>query len=83
MEIRWSPEAAEDPERVLRHIQRDNLTAARKVADTIYTGVANLEHFPNRGRTGRCGVVETDRRSRRRCAAVLIREDAGFRLRFG
>jgi plasmid stabilization system protein ParE len=40
-------------ERVLRHIQRDNLTAARKVADTIYTGVTNLENFPNRGRTGR------------------------------
>jgi toxin ParE1/3/4 len=53
MEIPWSPEAAEDLERVLRHIQRDNVTAARKVADTIYTGVTNLENLPNRGRTGR------------------------------
>ncbi len=53
MEIRWAPEAAEDLGRVVRHIQRDNLTAARKVANTIYTGVTNLENFPNRGRTGR------------------------------
>ena len=48
MEIRWAPEAAEDLGRVVRHIQRDNLTAARKVADTIYTGVTNLENFPDR-----------------------------------
>jgi plasmid stabilization system protein ParE len=39
--------------RVVRQIQRDNLTAARKVADTIYTGVTTLDNFPNRGRTRR------------------------------
>jgi plasmid stabilization system protein ParE len=38
MEIRWSPEAAEDFERVVRRMQSDNLTAARKVADTIHPG---------------------------------------------
>jgi plasmid stabilization system protein ParE len=53
MEIHWSPEAAEDLWRVVRHIPRDNFTAARKVADTIYIGVTNLENLPNRGRTGR------------------------------
>jgi len=59
MEIRWSPEAVEDLERVVRHIQRDNFTAARKVADTIYTGVTNLENFPNRGRTGKIDGTRT------------------------
>jgi hypothetical protein len=38
---------------MVRHIQRDIFTAARKVADTIYIGVTNLDNFPNRGRTGR------------------------------
>ena len=58
MEIRWSPEGAEDLWRVVRHIQRDNFTAARKVADTIYIGLTNLENFPG------CELVQ--RRSDRR-----------------
>jgi plasmid stabilization system protein ParE len=49
MIIRWSPEAVEDLERVVRHIQSDNLTAARKVAHTIYNGVTNLKNFPSCG----------------------------------
>ena len=53
MKIRWSPEAAEDLERVVRRIQKDNLTAAKKVAATIYDGIAALKGFPQRGRSGR------------------------------
>jgi len=53
MEIRWSPQAAEDLERVVRRIQSDNLTAAGKVADTIYTSVTNSKNFPHRGRIAR------------------------------
>ena len=53
MEIRWSPEAAEDLERIVFWIQRDNPKAAREVGETIYGGIADLAVFPNRGRTGR------------------------------
>jgi plasmid stabilization system protein ParE len=30
MEVRWSPEAADDLERIVRHIQRDSPEVARK-----------------------------------------------------
>jgi addiction module RelE/StbE family toxin len=53
MEIRWSPEAADDLERIIRYIQRDNLSAAVDIADTIYDGVQVLDTFPARGRAGR------------------------------
>ena len=39
MHIRWSPEAAADPESIVRHIRNDNLIAARQVAKAIYDGV--------------------------------------------
>ena len=53
MEIRWSPEAAEDLEHIVDRIRLDNPEAARQVAEIIYGGCANLENFPDRGRIGR------------------------------
>jgi len=34
MELRWSPEAAEDLERIFERIQNDNPTAAREIVKT-------------------------------------------------
>jgi addiction module RelE/StbE family toxin len=53
MQIRWSPEAADELERIVQHIQKDNPEAARTVAETIYEGASSLMTFPNRGRIGR------------------------------
>ena len=53
MRIRWSPEAAGDFERIVRRIQKDNPSAARNVANTIYKGVASLKDSAHRGRSGR------------------------------
>lgn len=53
MRIRWSPEAFEDLERIVRWIQKDNPSAARDVATTIYSRITSLKTFPNRGRPGR------------------------------
>jgi toxin ParE1/3/4 len=53
MEVRWSPEAAEDLERVVIRVRQDNPQAARRIADTVYRRCTDLEQFPNRGRQGR------------------------------
>ena len=53
MEVRWSPEAADDLEGIVRRIRRDNPHAARAFADRIFERCASLEIFPNRGRVGR------------------------------
>jgi toxin ParE1/3/4 len=53
MEIRWSPEAAEDLEHIVDRIRLDNPGAARQVAGIIYGRCASLENFPDRGRIGR------------------------------
>ena len=53
MKIRWSPEAADDLERIFRRIHQDSPAAARHVARTIYERVAMLKEFPMRGRIGR------------------------------
>jgi addiction module RelE/StbE family toxin len=53
MHIRWSPEAADDLERIVRHIQKDKPAAAREVADIIYRAVTSLKDSPLRGRIGR------------------------------
>jgi len=50
MEIRWSLPAAEDPERICTWIERDNPEAARRVAATIYNGIAQLKTLPGIGR---------------------------------
>jgi len=53
VEVRWSPKAFEDLERIFKHIEADNPTAARDVIQTLYDGCASLKAFPNRGRVGR------------------------------
>ena len=53
MEVRWSPKAFDDFERIIKRIGADNQEAAREVAKTIYDAVISLESFPHRGRIGR------------------------------
>lgn len=53
MVIRWSPEAAEDIERIGRRIQQDKPMAARSLLLNLYRGITELQAFPNRGRSGR------------------------------
>jgi addiction module RelE/StbE family toxin len=53
MQVRWSPEAADDLEQIVRRIDRDNPTASRDVAERIYEAIGSLSASPNRGRTGR------------------------------
>ena len=53
MEVRWSLNAADDLERIVRFIQQDDPEAARRVARTIYERATGLQTFPNRGRPGR------------------------------
>jgi addiction module RelE/StbE family toxin len=53
MQIRWSPEAEDDLERLVQHLHQDNPDAARRVARTIYEGAASLATLPHRGRVGR------------------------------
>lgn len=53
MQIRWSPEAADDFEAAIRRILQDNPTNAPRVAQIIYDRIAALTTFPNRGRGGR------------------------------
>jgi plasmid stabilization system protein ParE len=37
MDVRWSPEAADDLDRIVRYIQRDSPEVARKVAAIVLT----------------------------------------------
>lgn len=53
MEVRWSPEAADDLEWIVVRVRQDRPQAARRIADTIYQRCADLQLFPNRGRQGR------------------------------
>jgi addiction module RelE/StbE family toxin len=53
MEVRWSTLAVEDLERIFRHIEKDNPTAARETVRAIYDGCETLRDFPRRGRPGR------------------------------
>jgi toxin ParE1/3/4 len=53
MQIRWSPEAADDFESAIRRILQDKPTNAQRVAQIIYDRIAALTTFPNRGRAGR------------------------------
>jgi len=49
MQIRWSPQAAEDLERIGRLIQRDKPMATKNTVLALYRGIADLKNFPNRG----------------------------------
>ena len=53
MEVRWSPDAADDFTALIRNIRQDNPSAALQVGRAIYDAVAQLNTFPNRGRPGR------------------------------
>lgn len=53
MRLRWTAPAAEDLYRIIRYIRRDNVTAARQVAKTIYDGCGSLIQAPYRGRKGK------------------------------
>ena len=53
MQIRWSPEAADDFESAIQRILQDNPTNAKRVAQIIFDRIAALTTFPNRGRAGR------------------------------
>lgn len=58
MRIRWTTRAADDLAGIVEHIRKDNPEAARRVAQTIFDGIAGLRTFPNRGRQG---LVENTR----------------------
>ena len=50
--IRWTTEAADQLEGIVKHILNDNPEAARKVARAILGRIENLKHFPRLGRPG-------------------------------
>lgn len=50
MKILWSTPAADDLERICAWIEQDSPEAARRVARTIYQGIAQLGLFPLLGR---------------------------------
>ena len=45
MRLRWTAPAAKDLYNITRYIRRDNPTAAREVAKTIYDGCESLVNF--------------------------------------
>jgi toxin ParE1/3/4 len=51
--VRWSPEAVDDLERIVNYIRKENPSAARSVAYTIYNRISTLRGSPLRGRIGR------------------------------
>lgn len=53
MEVRWSPVAADDLERIFRYIAKDHPVAARETVTAIYDGCEELKNFPHRGRPSR------------------------------
>ena len=50
--IRWTTDAVNQLEGIVKHIQEDNPDAARKVAQILLDSIANLETFPQLGRPG-------------------------------
>ncbi len=52
MRVRWTMPAADDLTRIVEYIRVGNPEAARRVAQTIFEGVAGLNRFPGRGRAG-------------------------------
>ena len=53
MRLRWTAPAAQDLYSITRYVRRDNPTAAREVAKTIYDGCESLINSPHRGRKGK------------------------------
>ena len=52
MRVRWTANAAGDLADIVEYIRKDNPAAARRMAQTIYKGIAGLSSFPNSGRIG-------------------------------
>jgi addiction module RelE/StbE family toxin len=52
MRVRWTSTASSDLAHIVEYIRKENPAAARRVAQTIYHGIAALRNFPNRGRIG-------------------------------
>ena len=52
MRVRWTATAADDLAHIVDYIRKDNPAAARRVAQTIYQGIAGLRKSPNIGRIG-------------------------------
>jgi toxin ParE1/3/4 len=52
MRVRWTTMAADDLAHIVDYISKDNPAAARRVAQTIYHGIARLRRFSNLGRVG-------------------------------
>jgi toxin ParE1/3/4 len=50
--VRWTSPAATDFARIVERIRAEKPSAAQRVAQTIYKGVAALRAFPERGRVG-------------------------------
>ena len=77
MEVRWSPEAADDLEQIIGYIRRDKPEIARRVASMILDAVDALHLSPNRGRIGRIdGTRELVLPGLPWIAVYRIREDA-------
>jgi toxin ParE1/3/4 len=51
----WTPPALADLDDLVRHIARDNTTAAFRTEDRILAAAARLERYPSSGRVGRWG----------------------------
>ena len=52
MQIRWTPEAVDDLERIAEYIAENNPDSALRVARRVYGSVASLAESPGRGRIG-------------------------------
>jgi len=50
--IRWTTEAADQFEAAVKHIQQDNPTAGRSVAQVVIDRIQQLATFPGLGRPG-------------------------------
>jgi plasmid stabilization system protein ParE len=61
MRVRWATKAADDLAHIVEYIRKDNSAVARRVAKTIYQGIAGLRQFPN---IGRIGLAENTRERR-------------------
>ena len=48
--VRWTPEASDQLEAAVKHIQRDDTGAARNVAQSVIDRIEQLAIFPGIGR---------------------------------
>jgi addiction module RelE/StbE family toxin len=53
MEVRWSPAAADDLEKIVNYVRQENPAAAQRIGRSIHEAAGSLTRFPNRGRPGR------------------------------